>query len=457
MLPATVTLLIIFCTGFLILRGQQTQVVLVCSGLLLLSLAILVEKTQGPPAQTQTIGQAWQIIPWLLEKIFSPRFMDLALVVMSVGGYAKYMSHIGAADAMVRVTTRPLARLDSPYLTLSLVYLMGQILNLFIPSAAGLAMLLLVVVYPTLIGTGVSPASAGAVIGTTACLDLGPLSGTTIVAASTSELSVTTYFFFHQLPIAIFTALAIAALHYPVMKYFDARDEKYPIATKANTSTHTGTDALEAPVSYSLLPILPLLLLVIFSDLVISGTRLHVGSAVFISLSIVLLTEANRKRNLKTLALGLQAFTAGMWKMFRTVVTLIIAAEVFAAGIWSTGILHTMLQSAQQIRGAPFVMTLVLISITGGIAFLSGSGSAAFISFSSLVHKIAPILDVKTVSLVLPMQLAAGIFRSVSPVAGVIIAVAGTAEVSPFEIIKRTSLPMAGGLAAMLLSSWLYY
>ena len=270
------------------------------------------------------------------------------------------MTHTGAANAIVKITTRPLLKLNSPYLTLSFTYLVGQILNLFIPSAAGLAMLLLVALYPTLLQIGVTPSSAAAVIGTTACLDLGPLSGTTIVAASTSDLPVTTYFFFHQFPVAIFAALSIAILHYPVQKYFDSREEK-PLINKHNMPTRAGADTHKVPAVYALLPVLPLLLLVIFSDLIFSGIKLHVVTAVLISLFTVLLAEGARTKNVKSAIIGLQSFLFGMWSMFRTVVTLILAAEVFASGLWSTGILHSMIQSVQLLGHAPFAIMLVLI------------------------------------------------------------------------------------------------
>jgi DcuC family C4-dicarboxylate transporter len=53
----------------------------------------------------------------------------------------------------------------------------------------------------------------------------------------------------------------------------------------------------------------------------------------------------------------------------------------------------------------------------------------------------------------LPMQLAAGLMRSASPVAGVVIACAGVANVSPIELAKRTIIPMTGGLITVLICS----
>jgi DcuC family C4-dicarboxylate transporter len=41
-------------------------------------------------------------------------------------------------------------------------------------------------------------------------------------------------------------------------------------------------------------------------------------------------------------------------------------------------------------------------------------------------------------------------------VAGVIIAVAGAANVSPFAIVKRTAVPMIGGVIATLVASHLF-
>ena len=40
--------------------------------------------------------------------------------------------------------------------------------------------------------------------------------------------------------------------------------------------------------------------------------------------------------------------------------------------------------------------------------------------------------------------------RTVSPIAAVLIACAGIAKVSPFGVVKRTSVPMAGALVTAL-------
>ena len=56
---------------------------------------------------------------------------------------------------------RPLRIFRSPYFVLSLAYIIGAIADLFIPSASGLAMLLMVAIYPVLVRLGASRLSAG--------------------------------------------------------------------------------------------------------------------------------------------------------------------------------------------------------------------------------------------------------------------------------------------------------
>jgi DcuC family C4-dicarboxylate transporter len=99
-------------------------------------------------------------------------------------------------------------------------------------------------------------------------------------------------------------------------------------------------------------------------------------------------------------------------------------------------------------------MVVVLVLLLGLAAVLTGSGNAALFSFAGMIPGIAGRMNVGIIPLILPAQLAGGLFRSVSPVAGVIIAVAGAAGVSPFDIVKRTSVPMIGGVVATVLAGY---
>lgn len=78
---------------------------------------------------------------------------------------------------------------------------------------------------------------------------------------------------------------------------------------------------------------------------------------------------------------------------------------------------------------------------------------AAVFSFAGLAPVIAAHHDVNPVEMLIPMQFSATLVRSVSPISAVMIAVAGIAAISPFDIAKRTALPLGAGLIVTTIAS----
>ncbi|EDY85187.1 transporter, DcuC family [Verrucomicrobiia bacterium DG1235] len=449
-------IVIIAITLFLILKGYQTQATLFLSGFALLIVAHLLSS----PADPTSINQEGSPTGWfgfdlfdLVAERFSSRVAGIGMIIMAAGGFARYLSHIHASQALVQLSIRPLAPIKSPYLLLALSYIVGQLLNIFIPSAAGLAMLLLVAMFPTLLRLGVRPAAAAAVIGTTACLDLGPASAGSNVAATVAGLSPTNYFVSHQLPIALVTIPAIALLHYFWQKRCDASEPPTRLETLSAPENEQAASS-PVPFLYAFLPLLPLFLLIIFSPLGIKSIQIDVVPAMFVSLFVGMGCEAIRLRSLKDAMQGIVVFLKGMGEIFSKVVSLVIAAEVFAIGVKASGLIDILIDNVESTGMGGIAMTIALVLIIGFIALLTGSGNASLFSFANMIPGIAKPMGLSSLSMILPSQLAAGLFRSFSPVAGVIIAVSNAADTTPLAIAKRTSVPMIGGVLVMLLAHW---
>jgi DcuC family C4-dicarboxylate transporter len=337
---------------------------------------------------------------------------------------------------------------------LSVTYVVGQLLNVFIPSAAGLAMLLLVALYPTLVQLGVRPVAAAAVIGTTACLDLGPASPVSNVAAEVIGISPIEYFVHYQLKVAAVVVPVVAGLHFAWQRWCDLR-EPGAIPETVPEAQDSGAEQEPAPAVYALLPLLPLVLLLVFSPLVVHSIRLDVVTAMLISLAVGMACESVRHRSLRRALAGIMSFFRGMGEVFSSIVTLIVAAEVFALGVKATGLISSLVAVVEGNALGSSGMAVALVFLLGIAALLTGSGNAALFSFSGMMPGIAARMNASVVSLLLPAQFAGGLFRSFSPVAGVIIAVAGAANVTPFEIARRTSVPMLGGVVATVIASHL--
>jgi DcuC family C4-dicarboxylate transporter len=84
-------------------------------------------------------------------------------------------------------------------------------------------------------------------------------------------------------------------------------------------------------------------------------------------------------------------------------------------------------------------------------SMLMGSGNASFFAFGPLIPSISKKLGLETTYLILPMQLSASIGRTVSPVAGVLIATAAMAKVSTVSIGKRNIIPLTTIIILLLI------
>lgn len=449
---ALLALPIVFGAGFLIVKKYNTQAVLFGAGLLMMIIGAIAGGPEFLPKGVKPSGATVVDFFLVIKSISSSTLAKLGLIIMAVGGFSKYMGHIGAANALVKVTTKPLSAISNPYIILALAYILGQFLNVFIPSAVGLAMLLLVALYPVLVGIGCTPASVAAVLATTACLDLGPASGASNKAAEVIGIDAASYFVEHQLLVGVSAALVIAALHFVCQKWFDKRDEVNGVSYELNAKEDT---AREAPLWFAVLPVLPLALLLTFSKFAITSIKIDVVTAMFISLAVAMFCDFIYSKDGKAVAASLKVYLQGMGDVFAGVVSLIIAAQTFVVGLKAIGFISGMLGVASHLGFGYTMMTIMLVAIIGATALMSGSGNAAFFSFSNLAPDVAAQVGVSTAALTLPMQLSAGIFRSFSPVSGVVIACAGVAGIPPTELIKRTAIPMMGGLITVLLITFI--
>jgi DcuC family C4-dicarboxylate transporter len=142
---------------------------------------------------------------------------------------------------------------------------------------------------------------------------------------------------------------------------------------------------------------------------------------------------------------------------FAKVVTLIVAGETFANGLKKIGAIDTIISSAQSSGSGTTLMVLIMTGIITICAIVMGSGNAPFFAFASLVPDIASKMSIPAVFMLLPMQFASGIARSVSPITSVIVAVSGLSNVSPVDVVKRTAIPMAGGLIMTIAMNFILF
>lgn len=448
MLGPILSLLCILVVARLLLRNYHPQAVLLLAGLLMLLLAHVLQLS----SITLQKPTGFVVFDWFaaIKESFSKMNAGVGLMIMAIGGFVAYMDKIGASDVLVFWAMKPLGLFKKqPYIAASLVIPIGQVLFVAIPSAAGLGLLLMASLYPILLNLGVSRISAVSVITASTVFGIGPACATTASAIEIMNMDAVFYFLQYQIPLVWPLSLCLMFTYYLVNRYFD---NKNPDANPPALAD--GKQKPAAPAVYALLPILPIALLLVFSELIGMvpwPIYLDTTTVMFISFFIALLFEGIRLRNLKILMASFNIFWNGMASIFKTVVTLIIAAELFAQGLIGLGFIEGLLELTQLLGFGAMGVGIVMVAMIFLAAMLMGSGNAAFFAFGPLVPNLAAKVGLTTTSLMLPMQLAASMGRAISPVSGVLIATAEVAQLTSMDIVKRNLIPIVVTLIFMLL------
>lgn len=448
-----ISLLVTFWLGYLIVKKYKPQPVLFLAGLILMFAAVALGLGKILPAKDSTglvLFDAFEFI----KQTFSSRAAGLGLNIMAVGGFARYMDHIGASKALVSLTIRPLMALRSPYIVMSAAWVVGMLLGLCINSASGLAMLLMVTIFPVLISLGVSRLSATAVIATTLCLDWSPSDTGTILSAVTAGIDPVLYWTQYQIPVAAVVIPVVAALHYFTQKWMDKRDGHVVQVAELVTS---GKDETMPPLIYAILPALPLILILIFSSLWITWIKMDIIKAMFLGVVIGMIFEYVRHRDGKKVFADIQSFFDGLGMQMANVITLIVAGETFAKGLMTMGTIDAIIGSAQSSGFGAVGMILVMIGIIAVSSVIMGSGNAPFFAFAALTPTVAAKMSVAPVVMLLPMHFAASAARAMSPITAVIVVASSMGNVSPFDVVKRTAIPMAGALLTLVAANFFFF
>ncbi|MEA9391874.1 anaerobic C4-dicarboxylate transporter DcuC [Acerihabitans sp. TG2] len=444
MLDLMIGVVVAIVVGRYIIKGYSAIGVLLVGGLFLLTLSALMGKAVLPASATTTGWRATDIVEYVKILLMS-RGGDLGMMIMMLCGFAAYMTHIGANDVVVKIASRPLQMINSPYLLMVAAYLVACLMSLAVSSATGLGVLLMATLFPVMVNVGISRGAAAAICASPAAIILAPTSGDVVLAAQAAQLPLVDFAFKITLPISIAAIASMAIAHYFWQRYLDNKsDEPHQMLDVSELKTN-------APAFYALLPFTPIFGVLIFDGK--WGPELHIITVLVICMLLAALIEFCRTRSAQTVFSGLEVAYRGMADAFASVVMLLVAAGVFAQGLSTIGFISGLISLAQSFGTGGIIMMLVLVAITMLAAMTTGSGNAPFYAFVQLIPKLAAQMGINPAYLVIPMLQASNLGRTLSPVSGVVVAVAGMAKISPFEVVKRTSVPVLVGLVVVVVAT----
>ena len=223
MVDSILAVIVLILAGWAIAKNYDAKVVLFIAALVLLYSGLLLgHNVLGAKAST---GLSWVDPFKVIKDQFVRQYGNAGLIILTLFGFAAYMSHIGANDMVIKVLTKPLSYVRKPIILIPMVFWVGTCLQIIIPSAASLAVILMATLFPVLRAAGMSTLTAAALIATTATIVPTPLGGDNVVAARVLGFdNVVDYVAFHLAPITIPALFVMGIVHYFWQTYLDKKD-----------------------------------------------------------------------------------------------------------------------------------------------------------------------------------------------------------------------------------------
>lgn len=395
--------IVVIAVVYLLLKRHESRMVLIAAGILMCCIA-------GKPMASLDA--------------FAKSMTNAGLItsVCSCMGFAWCMKYTGCDKHLVLAIGKVLKKMG--FLLIPGATLATFVVNIAIPSAAGCSAAVGVIFIPIMMSAGIHPAMAAAAVksGTYGSM-LNPGLVHNAVIAKLANTQITTVIGNHMM--ATVAGVVVAAVVLTVLSIVLKENKGY--APEGGAAVE---DMTINPL-YSLMPLIPVIILLLGSTGVVPVLKMGVPHAMVIGAIISLaVTRKNPVELTKN-------FFNGMGDAYANIIGIIISVGVFVAGLNALGLIKALINWMLNSTG------IVKIAATFGpflLALISGSGDAATVAFNEAVTPHAAEFGLQTMNMGSAAALGGTLGRTISPIAGATIICAGIAGVDPMEVCKRNAL-----------------
>ena len=396
----------VLATIYALIKRIETRLVLFISGLVMSTLALQ---------------------PLAALDAFAGRMVTASLLqaICSVMGFAYVMKHTKCDAQLVNLFTGFLGKIG--ILIIPAAVLITFAINIPLTSAAGCAAAAGAILVPLLMSNGVHPATAAATVamGTYGSI-LAPGNSHNIFLSNLADMDLMSIIGYHA-PYSV-TVGVLGAITMTLVAFVTKTHKGY---VYEGTQTENG-EKPSANLFMAVAPIIPIVLLIGSSNGWFGDVTIGVAQAMLVgTMYAVLVTRANPAEMTRN-------FFDGMGSAYGNVIGIIIAAAVFVAGLNSLGMIDSAINALIEMPSiAKFGGTLGPMAL----AIITGSADAAAFAFNETVTPSAELLGMNMVALGSAAQIAGSLGRTMSPLAGNLIVLAGMANVDTMQIAKKTAIP----------------
>ena len=360
--------------------------------------------------------------PMAAFKAFATDMANAGLIhsICSVMGFAMVMKYTECDKHLITLIGNVLAKVR-PLLIPGAVF--GTfIINIALPSAAGVSAAVGAIFIPILIGSGVHPAMAAAAVksGTYGSMLNPGLVHNAVVAkiAGVNAMEVIAFHYKTNVASVIIAGIVLTILAYVLKEHKGYETDSFKV-----------DDSFRPNPLYAFVPILPILILLICTRPELKSVNMTIPAAMIIGVLVGL--AVTRKNPAKLV----KAFFDGMGGAYADIIGIIIAAGVFVSGLTAVGLVKAFIAA---MTSTPSIVKICAAVGPFLLAVVSGSGDAATVAFNNAVTPHAAEFGLSTLQMGSMATLGGTLGRTMSPIAGATIICAGIAGANPMDVAKRT-------------------
>ena len=401
-------LVIVALTLVALVKRYETRLVLCVSGLLMCIISLDPMAAYNQFAKSMTTG-------------------NLIQSICSAMGFAFLVSYTKCDIHLVQLLTRPMKSLG--LFLIPCCTLLTAVINAAIPSAAGCAAAVGATLIPLMIRSGITPAGAGAAV-------LAGTYGSNFNPGGAHQVMISGMAGMEPMELVIENSITygtlslVGAIMITVVEFI-LKDHKGS-GDLGNIQTDTTGGISKVNILYAIAPMVPLVILLL-GNTYVPAIKMGVAQAMLIGVTYTMIVTRINPQN------AFKEFFNGAGKGYGNVLGIIISAGVFAAGLREAGVVDALIEALKQANEYARVGGALG---TWAMAVLMGSGDAATFAFNEAVTPHAAEFGMTISELGNTVMCAAQLGRTMSPIAGVVILLAGMSQVSPIDLVKRTAVPM---------------
>lgn len=447
-LLATIVIFVLLFTA--VFKKLNMWVTLCFLSIVSLLVAVALGST-GVPEKTSLV---WFDVFEYLPSYFGTTLAGTALIILFVVAFSNYMAEIGASQRLAEALAKPVLKIKSKVLLLTVSTFIAYVLMLVLPSAMGTFVVCLGVLFPTLRKAGINPITIMLTFFVGANVVVGPANPFAVLVLGMFEGApdAATFFVQYALPVSAITMLATGV----VVALWNLKLDKNATVPEVSESVMPKDAECSAPKWYALFPVFPVVLLIVFSSLTGLGIVFSVAGGYFFALVICFIIHFLVSKNKKDTYNDFSHFFAYMGDVMKSPCVIVCLSMFFGKCIAMVGGLDYLVNWLITTFGLGWYALLIVVAILYFIMCI-------FVGNSIAIPVTVPIVAAAMVSLGMESQLAmavviltfvGGLGKSLTPYEPKYLYISELCgDYDTMDLVKRNSVPVIFAFVLSLILS----